>query len=185
MLRGDHFYYLLGRCTRPASSKESMHSPGKLVGVLRAESIVYPGLQEPPGDKWVRILSEKKNGRSGVKRVKSGHQDTKSKNRPLIHGKRLGGSPRTNEEWASHRELQVKSRKAVGQYMGLGQSPSTQTCLISVFCSVVVSGWVASKERDKPHSTLVSWLTTFSRWLLKRPDPVVELPKCFSMLSNL
>ena len=35
--------------------------------------------------------------------------------------------------------------------MGLGQSPSTQTCLISVFCSVVVSGWVASKERDKPH----------------------------------
>lgn len=49
--QGRPFYYLLGICTKPASSQKSMHSTGKLVGVLRAESIVYPGLQEPPGDR--------------------------------------------------------------------------------------------------------------------------------------
>lgn len=39
------------------------------------------------------------------KRVRSGHQDTKSKNRPLIHGKRIGGSPE-----------QMKSEQVIGNY---------------------------------------------------------------------
>ena len=144
VLRGDHFYYLLGTCTKPASSQESRHSPGKLVGVLSAESIVYPGLQEPPGDRWVRIWSEKKNGKREVKRVRSGHQDTKSRNRPLIHGNRLGGSPRTNEEWESHREIQNgqwEGRRAVHESRAVTFHPNLpHLCFLQ--CG---SGWVSRK----------------------------------------
>ena len=92
----------------------------------------------------MRILSEKKNGRSGVKRVRSGHQDTKSKNRPLIHGKRLGGSPRTNEGRTSHRELQNEEwegSRAIHESRAVTLHPNLpHLCFLQGG-----SGWVSSK----------------------------------------
>lgn len=97
-----------GQVHKGTIKSRAMPSPGKLVGVLRADSIVYLGLQEPPGDKEG---SDQRKRMGGVGQVRTpAHKIQKQ----VFKVKEVPGQVLQNK-WRARGNYRMTSREAPRQ----------------------------------------------------------------------